>query len=158
MRRGFDIHLHYANFGIRRLLIRLPNGLPCDRRTFNKFMVESHVEWIADKKGKGGIIHIEPEADAGTYEEDIYDDDTLLHKIAPIRNSLINGDLRPLTWPGWHVATMRIRWSRPVPAGLGKLPRGTQRDGGFYELSDDLLARAANSHQSCQRCRMRVIH
>ena len=70
MRRGFDIHLHYANFGIRRLMIRLPNGLPCDRRTFNKFMVEDCVEWIADKKGKGGILDIEPEADAGTYEEE----------------------------------------------------------------------------------------
>ena len=23
LRRGYDIHLHYANFGIRRLLIRL---------------------------------------------------------------------------------------------------------------------------------------
>lgn len=28
LRRGYDLHLHYANFGTRKLLIRLPNGLP----------------------------------------------------------------------------------------------------------------------------------
>jgi hypothetical protein len=28
LRRGYDIHLHYANFGIRKLLIRLPHNLP----------------------------------------------------------------------------------------------------------------------------------
>src|SRR5436309_8765242 len=27
LRRGYDIHLHYANFGIRKLLIRLPHNL-----------------------------------------------------------------------------------------------------------------------------------
>ena len=25
LRRGYDLHLHYANFGIRKLVIRLPN-------------------------------------------------------------------------------------------------------------------------------------
>jgi hypothetical protein len=28
LRRGYDIHVHYANFGIRDLLIRLPLNLP----------------------------------------------------------------------------------------------------------------------------------
>jgi hypothetical protein len=28
LRRGYDLHLHYANFGTRKLLIRLPHGLP----------------------------------------------------------------------------------------------------------------------------------
>ncbi len=83
LRRGFDMHLHYANFGIRRLMIRLPSGLPCDRRTFNKFQVDDCVEWLADKKGKGGILDIEPEADAGTYDEDIFDVDTLLSQNRP---------------------------------------------------------------------------
>jgi hypothetical protein len=27
LRRGYDIHLHYANFGIRKLLIRFPRGM-----------------------------------------------------------------------------------------------------------------------------------
>jgi len=28
LRRGYDFHLHYADFGIRKLAIRLPRGLP----------------------------------------------------------------------------------------------------------------------------------
>ena len=28
LRRGYDLHLHYANFGIRKLMFRLPRGLP----------------------------------------------------------------------------------------------------------------------------------
>ena len=28
LRRGYDLHVHYANFGTRTVLIRLPNGLP----------------------------------------------------------------------------------------------------------------------------------
>jgi hypothetical protein len=28
LHRGYDIHLHYANFGIRTLLVRLPDGFP----------------------------------------------------------------------------------------------------------------------------------
>jgi hypothetical protein len=117
LRRGFDIHLHYAKFGIRRLMIRLPKGLPCDRPTFKIFQVDGCVEWMADKKGIGGILDIEPEADAGTYEEEIYNVDTLLHKIAPIRNSLINGDLRAL-----YIAWLACNYDEesmepPVPAG-----------------------------------------
>ena len=143
LRRGFDIHLHYANFGVRRLMIRLPNGLPCDRRMFNKFQVDDCMEWIADKKGKGGILDVYPEADAGTYEEDIFDVDTLLHKFVPIRNLLINGDLRPL-----YIAWLACNYDEeslepPVPAGLGKLPRELKALAKFYELDNKFLAAAA---------------
>jgi hypothetical protein len=143
MQRGFDIHLHYANLGIRRLMIRLPNGLPCDRRTFKKFQVEGCIEWLADKKGKGGILNIEPESDAGTYDEDFFDADTLLHKIAPIRNLLINGDLRAL-----YIAWLACNYDEeamepPVPAGLGKLTREFKALADFYELRADLLKTVA---------------
>jgi hypothetical protein len=143
LRRGFDIHLHYANFGIRRLMIRLPAGLPCDIGTFKKFLVKGPMKWIADKRGKGGILDIDPDSDAGEYEEDIYDIDTLLHKIAPIRNLLINGDLRPL-----YIAWLACNYYEeslepPVPAGLGKLPRELKALAEFYELDKKFLAAAA---------------
>ena len=143
LRRGFDIHLHYANFGIRRLMIRLPSGLPCDRCIFKAFRVEDCMEWIADKEGNGGILDIEPEADAGTYEEDIFDADTLIHKLAPIRNLLINGDLRPL-----YIAWLACNYDEesmepPVPAGLGKLTRELKALAEFYELTNRFLAAAA---------------
>lgn len=39
LRRGYDAHLQYANFGIRKIAFRLSHGLPCDKRTFAKFAV-----------------------------------------------------------------------------------------------------------------------
>ena len=143
LRRGYDIHLHYANFGIRRLWIRLPAGLPSDRRTFDAFRVEDCLEWTADKKGQGGILEIEPEADAGTYEEDLFDVDRLLPTIAPIRELLIGGDLRAL-YLAWLACPYDDEsLEPPVPAGLGKLPQALEAMATFYEVSDDLIASAA---------------
>ena len=49
-----------SNFGVRRLMIRLPAGLPCDRRRFDAFSIPNSMVWIADKQGKEGILKIEP--------------------------------------------------------------------------------------------------
>ena len=142
LRRGYDVHLRYANFGVRRLMIRLPAGLPCDRKTFAAFRGEGGVEWLADKKGKGGILAIEPEADAGTYD-DMYDAESALAAIAPVREELIGGDLRAL-----YVAWLATNFDGeslepPVPAGLGKLTPALEAMADFYEVGDDLLAAAA---------------
>src|SRR5437660_4986946 len=56
MRRGYDVHLHYANFGIRKLCIRLPNGLPDGAKAY--FRKES-LQFLKDKTGPGGIICVE---------------------------------------------------------------------------------------------------
>ena len=143
LRRGYDVHLHYANFGIRRLMIRLPAGLPCDRRTFDAFRAGRSVEWIADKKGKGGILEIEPEADAGTFEEDLYDVDLLLPEIAPVRELLIAGDLRPLYLAWLGCAYEDELQEPPVPAGLGDLGRALGAMAKLYAVDDDLIAAAA---------------
>lgn len=143
LRRGYDVHLHYANFGIRRLGIRLPGGLPCDRRTFRAFQTTDGLEWDADKKGKGGILWIEPEADGGTYDEVVYDAGELLPEIAPVRELLISGDLRPL-YLAWLACPGDDETPEPpVPAGLGKLPPALRATAKFYEVSDDLIAAAA---------------
>lgn len=142
LRRGYDVHLHFANFGIRRLMIRLPAGLPCERQIFNAFAVDCGVQWIADKKSKGGILEIEPEADAGTFD---YLDDVggLLQEIAPVRAQLIGGDLRAL-----YLAWLACNYDEealepPVPAGLGKLPSALKAMARFYEVGEDLIAAAA---------------
>ena len=142
LRRGYDVHLHYANFGIRRLMFRLPAGLPCDRKTFEAFKGEGGVAWHADKQGKGGVLEIEPEADAGTYDE-LYDVGTLLHEIAPVRQLLIGGDLRPLYLAWLACPADDDSLEPPVPAGLEKLPPALGAMAEFYEVSEDLIAAAA---------------
>jgi hypothetical protein len=143
LRRGYDVHLHYANFGIRRLMFRLPAGLPCDRATFDAFCVDPGVEWIADKKGRGGILAIDPEADAGTYDDDLYDASALLPKIAPVRELLIGGDLRPL-YLAWLACNFdEESLEPPLPAGLDKLTSALDALADFYAINTDLLAAAA---------------
>ncbi len=142
LRRGYDVHLHYANFGTRRLMIRLPAGLPCDRPTFDAFLVEDWLVWNADKKGKGGILEIEPEADAGTYDEYVDDPAALLPEIAPVRDLLIGGDLRPLYIAWLACACDEESLEPPVPAGLDKLTPALEAMADFYEVSGDLLVAA----------------
>ncbi len=48
LRRGYDAHLHFDNFGIRRLMFRLHAGLPCERKVFESFLPEKGVKWHAD--------------------------------------------------------------------------------------------------------------
>src|SRR5436305_13455961 len=70
LRRGYDMHLHYANFGTRKIMIRLPDGLPCDKSVFADYAIEGCITWDKDKQGAGGVLTIEPEADAGTYDDE----------------------------------------------------------------------------------------
>lgn len=59
LRRGYDIHLHYANFGIRTLMLRLPNGLP-DQAAVAPFLPGDGIKLIKDKIGPGSILKISP--------------------------------------------------------------------------------------------------
>jgi hypothetical protein len=143
LRRGFDLHLHYANFGIRKLMIRLPGGLPCDRRTFEAFCPEYGVAWIGDKKGKGGSLEISPQAEPDSYDEYMDDLGGLLPRLAPLREALIGGDLRAL-YLAWLVCNFEEDAPEPpVPAGLGKLTPALEAMAEFYEVDVDLLAAAA---------------
>ena len=143
LRRGYDVHLHYANFGIRRLMFRLPAGLPCERRTFDAFRLECGLEWHADKKGPGGILEIYPESDTDAYDE-IWDGlEDAMSGIAPVRDSLIRGDLRPL-YLAWLSCAGDVQAREPpVPAGLGELTPALEALADFFGSDKDLIAAAA---------------
>lgn len=143
LRRGYDVHLHYANFGIRRLMFRLPAGLPCDRRTFDAFRQECGLEWHADKNGPGGILEIYPESESDGYDE-IWDGlEGTLSEIAPVREALIRGDLRPL-YLAWLACNGEDEAREPpVPAGLGNLTPALEAFADFFAVDEDLIAAAA---------------
>ena len=143
LRRGYDVHLHYANFGVRKLMFRLPMGLPCDPQTWAAFQPEYGIDWHADKQGSGGILEIQPEADAGTYGDGLFDVDELLAEIAPVRELLMAGDLRPLYLMWLACSGDDEAQEPPVPSGLDKLPPSLIAMAEFYELSDGLLEAAA---------------
>jgi len=47
LRRGYDMHLHFANYGIRRLMFRLPE-LPCDKKTLLSAMLSLATQHRSD--------------------------------------------------------------------------------------------------------------
>jgi len=147
MRRGFDVHLHYANFGIRKLMIRLPAGLPIKEKQFDAYAMEYCIEWKKDKRGKGGVLSIQPDADADTYDEEYFEFDCLTEQLPRFREALMAGDIRAL-YLGW----LAFNWDEdalepPVPAGLKSLPPELAEFADFYQIDRDLLA-ASSAHSS----------
>jgi hypothetical protein len=148
LRRGYDFHLHYANFGIRKLLIRLPHGLP-DAKAAEPYFGRNSLQFLRDKQGSGGILSIEPYHEAGDLE-DLWELDDLLDRLIALRAEILDGDLRPL-----YLADLAISCDsehdpeetkeRPVPAGLKKLSDGQRALAELYSLSDSLIAAAAEA-------------
>jgi hypothetical protein len=146
LRRGYDLHLHYANFGVRTLLIRLPHGLP-DKQAAKPYFGEDSLQFLQDKQGPGGILSIEPSDEPGDLD-DLWTLDDFVDRLVPLRAEILDGDLRPLYLA--HLAMAcdgnhdpETTREAPVPAGLQK-PSDAQRAlAEFYGLTDALIAAAA---------------
>ncbi|SFH93614.1 hypothetical protein [Planctomicrobium piriforme] len=146
LRRGYDLHLHTANFGIRTLMIRLPHGLP-NHSELKRYLLKNGLAFLKDNQGPGGCLCIEPCYEPGELE-DIWEIDELLERLIPVRAELMNGDLRPLYLAHLAVAGDNNHdpdemLEAPVPAGLGSLSKAQQALAEFYCLSEDLIAAAA---------------
>jgi hypothetical protein len=146
LRRGYDMHLHYANFGIRRLLIRLPHGLP-DANAAKPYFAKDSLRFLKDKQGHGGSLSVEPFHEPGDLDE-LWESDAILDRLVPLRAEILDGDLRPL-----YVAHLAVACDgehdpeetreAPVPAGLGALSDAQRGLAELYGLGDELIAAAA---------------
>jgi hypothetical protein len=146
LRRGYDVHLHYANFGMRKLMIRLPHGLP-DSKADAPYLDEEGLLFLADKNGPGGTLTIEPFHESGELDE-LWELDELVDRLLPLRAEILDGDLRPL-----YLAHLAIACDSnhdpaettegPVPAGLATLTDAQRALAELYALSDSLIAAAA---------------
>jgi hypothetical protein len=146
LHRGYDIHLHYSNFGIRKLLIRLPHNLP-DTPGAMPYFTEDGLQFLKDKQGPGGILFIDPSHEPGDQEE-LWDVHDLLDRLVPLRAEILEGDLRPLYLA--HLALMSDAehapgetTEGPVPAGLAKLTLPQKALAELFGHSDALIAAAA---------------
>ncbi len=151
LRRGYDFHFHYANFGIRKVMIRLPNGLP-DAQAARPYFDEESVYFLEDQKPPGGILCVEPYFEPGDLEE-LWDLDDLLNRLLPVRAEIMEGDLRPLYLAHLAVAgdnnhDPEKEKDAPVPAGLGKLTDAQHALAELYGLNEALIAAAAENGPS----------
>ncbi len=146
LRRGYDIHLHYTNFGDRTLMIRLPQGF-AEPRAAKAYFLDKSLSFKRDKSGPGGILVVDPFFEPGELEE-LWDLNEWLDDLVPIRAEILAGDLRPLYLARLAVASDgnhdrdKIK-EGPVPAGLNRLTKPQQALAEFLGLEKSLLAAAA---------------
>ena len=95
LRHGFDVFLHYANYGVREIRLRLPSGLPFEKSVCSEFVDGERLKWSNDAKGKGGILALCPYHEAGEMAE-AWEFDQYVDAAVQVRGKLIAGDLRAL--------------------------------------------------------------
>ena len=87
LRRGYDFHLHYANFGTRDLFYRLPHGLP-DAEAAKPYFAADTLKVIKDKQGPGIILALEPYFESGELGE-IWVSAKLINNLALLRAEIL---------------------------------------------------------------------
>ncbi|HLW64786.1 MAG TPA: hypothetical protein VKS79_05655 [Gemmataceae bacterium] len=146
LRRGYDVLVHYANFGIRTLMLRVPHGLP-DFATAKLYLDGDSLRFEKDKQGPAGILCMEPCFEPDQIEE-LWDIDELVGRLVGVRAEVMDGDLRPL-----YLARLAIDGDGnhdpdeskevPVPAGLKRLSPAQRALAKFFGLDQSLIAAAA---------------
>ncbi|MCA9011391.1 MAG: hypothetical protein KDB01_16680, partial [Planctomycetaceae bacterium] len=146
LRNGFDVFLHYANYGVREIRWRLPGGLTFGKAVWSKFVDDERLKWSKDAAGKGGILMLRPYHEPGEIEE-AWEFDEYVDAAVQIRASLIAGDLRGL-YLLWLCAAdddyndPDSTIEPPVPHGMAELPGQSEHLLTFFGL-DTLLLKAA---------------
>ena len=122
LRRGYDVYLHYANFGIRTSAFRLPAGMPFPKFVWSKYVGVGELTCTKDRKGKACILKLNPQHDPEDLEE-IWDPDEYMEDMVEVRGRLLEGDLRGL-YVLWLCAANDAQSvlpdviEPPVPGGL----------------------------------------
>ncbi len=149
LRRGYDIHLHYANFGIRRLSLRLPHclGLGLSKKELAMYVDGDAVTWKVGSKNPAGTLTISPSFESGCGEE-LWELNRYLDRLVGLRQQLMDGDLRPL-YVGWLCACQDgsvdadSATEPPVPAGLAEPSGQMVAMLEFFDIDESILAAAA---------------
>ena len=141
MERWFDLHLYVANWGTRRLMIRVPKGF-VNQVDIDPFIRE--IDWVEVwTSGDNLIIDIQHHEDGGYDDWD--DGSGRLAALAPLRTDLLSGDLR-LFYLLWLVAVqdefVPDNEIEPLP-GIGPLTGALEGFAEFFGIDPDLVEAAA---------------
>ena len=157
LRRGYDLHMHYSNFGYRLLYFYFRDGFDY-ADLVEQYTDGDQICWQPDESGSGGVLMISPQGDAGTFDA-IWDFKTLASDFIPLWEMIDRGDMRPL-----YIAYIALcSWfdpddgdddddllEPPVPAGLKQSHPGLDRLCTFLELDGDLLDLASEASAESQ--------
>jgi hypothetical protein len=147
MERYFDAFLYLANWGTRRLMIRLPRGL-LDLGVAERYCTgDAASAWAAD----GHVILSLSSEDEDEYWEE---GEGRLASIALVRSELAAGDLR-LLYLAWLLSVQAEEADDeeaepPLPPGLRTLSAPLRAAADFLRLDEDLLMAAAAASAEVQ--------
>jgi hypothetical protein len=140
MERWFDLHLYLANWGSRRLMIRLPKRL-VDRSLLDAFLGEVD---CASLSVSGENLILDISRDEVEFED--WDDGSgWLAALAPLRAEVLGGDLR-LFYLLWLTAVeadvFEVDEPEPMP-GIGPMSATIEAFAEFFGIDSDLVQAAA---------------
>jgi hypothetical protein len=141
--RYFDAHLYLANWGTRRLILRL-TGEQVSTKRLRPYFVGGAARTLSASKHV--IVQLCSEDEEPDYYADGSEDDCLA-ALVPLRTELLEGDLR-VAYLAWLLALQagdvaEDATEPPMPPGLADLTAAQQAMVKFLRLDQDLLSAAA---------------
>lgn len=141
MDRWFDLHLYLADWGTRRLMIRLPRRL-VDLNSLDGFLGEADCVKVRHSGDRLILDIIREDLEP---DDDCDDGSGWLAALAQLRADVLAGDLR-LFYLLWLTAveagTFEPDEPEPMP-GIGPLTEALEAFATFFRLDPDLVAAAA---------------
>ena len=143
MDQYFDAHLYVANWGTRRLMLRLP------ARAFDLASAKAYcVPSVSEARAAKGHVVLDFHSDSEEGDEDFEDGEGWLASLLPLRSDLAAGDLRCL-YLGWlaGVENGEVNEDEPEPPvlpGLRQLSGPLRRFIDFLRVDPDLVEVAAS--------------
>ena len=164
LRHGYDVHLQYANFGVRTAAFRLPAGWPFPKPLWSQYIGIGELAWEKDGRGKAGIVSLSPYHESGEIDE-IWNPGEYMDDMVEVRSRLVAGDLRAL-YALWLCAAMDDQSVEPdvveppVPGGLAECAKAFGAFLQFFGLDPLILIAASEGAPDApkqlahdQRCR-----
>jgi hypothetical protein len=142
MDRYFDAHLYLANWGTRRIALRLPSATLAPEHVIRYCVGEAARSWATRTHV---IVDLRNEDDDG---DEWCEPEGQLAAIVPVRAALASGDRR-LLYLAWLLCVQSRELDDdelepPVPPGLAELSGPLQALADFLRLDPNLLAAAAD--------------
>lgn len=150
----FDAFLYYANWGEKRLILRMPPQA-VDAKAIEQYITGESVR--IHKTDAHLILAIEPGGEASEREPEV-DEASLLPTLLTLREDLIRGDYRCL-YLAWLMCAGMLECDDdevepPVPAGLSALTPALQTLVDFFKVNPHLIEVAARTSVALTPSRM----
>ena len=141
--RYFDAHLYFTNWGVHRLMLRMPK-VRVDMKAMKPYFVGGHATRLTST-GEHVVLDLTSETEDAEYDEQSQGS---LAALSLLRAELMHGDLRP-AYLAWLLAVHSEDMGDdavepPVPAGLAELTAAQETMVEFLRIDIDLVAAAAS--------------